>query len=598
MGTAGSRGAAGGRFVLTAIPGVRRDTVALLKAVEKAAEAKSPASVIPFMDENAAVLDALKKPVTLDAPGVPLVDVLREIERQIGIAVNNDLRAFAEAGIDPNRPVTLHCRDLRASDALGRIFGEAAWMCLGGSLLVTGREGHLSRLSYGVFDVHDLVGSEADWRDVDPLVDAINTTIHPTTWDVVGGPGSMSPLHMEEHTFLVVSQTQEVLEEIRTLLEWIREARRKRHPVLRLESPQRGAILRALDSESRWHFDKTPLDEALATIAAGAKVDIYFDHAALGEAGIKTTAPVSLPRGRSTARAALRRILSLYNLTYFIEYGGLMVTTNETLGQRLDIAVYDLNDFVEPERAWGDSECLIDCLCQTVDPTLWDMVGGPGSMQSLSVCAQTFLVVRHTAEHLDTVAALFDAFRKVDAGRADTVILESKEDARVRKALERRLAWSFDKTPLAKAAAKIAADLGVEVYVDRSGLKRAGIDPDAVAVSIPCRTFDAPDALTQLLRPQKLGFAVEDASLVITTEELARRPRRIAVYRVPGLPADPWDVSVEIVENIAPETWDTAGGFGGISPIVFPDGDAALVVSNADPVLFEVERFLEKGRGR
>ena len=141
-------------------------------------------------------------------------------------------------------------RDLRASDALGRIFGEAAWMCLGGSLLVTGREGHLSRLSYGVFDVHDLVGSEADWRDVDPLVDAINTTIHPTTWDVVGGPGSMSPLHMEEHTFLVVSQTQEVLEEIRTLLEWIREARRKRHPVLRLESPQRGAILRALDSES------------------------------------------------------------------------------------------------------------------------------------------------------------------------------------------------------------------------------------------------------------------------------------------------------------------------------------------------------------
>lgn len=60
-------------------------------------------------------------------------------------------------------------------------------------------------------------GAQADF---DSLIELIQTTIQPTTWDNVGGPGSIAPF--ETNLSLVVSQTQEVHEEIRELLEQLR----------------------------------------------------------------------------------------------------------------------------------------------------------------------------------------------------------------------------------------------------------------------------------------------------------------------------------------------------------------------------------------
>ncbi|NUQ62341.1 MAG: hypothetical protein HUU20_07625 [Pirellulales bacterium] len=56
--------------------------------------------------------------------------------------------------------------------------------------------------------------------DFDSLIELITTTIAPTTWDEVGGPGSIAPF--ETNLSLVISQTQEVHEEIADLLEQLR----------------------------------------------------------------------------------------------------------------------------------------------------------------------------------------------------------------------------------------------------------------------------------------------------------------------------------------------------------------------------------------
>jgi len=56
--------------------------------------------------------------------------------------------------------------------------------------------------------------------DFDSLTDLITSTIQPTTWDAVGGPGSIAGF--ETNLSLVVSQTQEVHEEIVDLLEQLR----------------------------------------------------------------------------------------------------------------------------------------------------------------------------------------------------------------------------------------------------------------------------------------------------------------------------------------------------------------------------------------
>ncbi len=60
-------------------------------------------------------------------------------------------------------------------------------------------------------------GAEADF---DSLIELITSTVKPTTWDEVGGPGSIA--QFETNLSLVVSQTQEVHEEIADLLDQLR----------------------------------------------------------------------------------------------------------------------------------------------------------------------------------------------------------------------------------------------------------------------------------------------------------------------------------------------------------------------------------------
>jgi general secretion pathway protein D len=56
--------------------------------------------------------------------------------------------------------------------------------------------------------------------DFDSLIELITSTVAPTTWDAVGGPGSIAPF--PTNLSLVISQTQEVHEQIADLLEQLR----------------------------------------------------------------------------------------------------------------------------------------------------------------------------------------------------------------------------------------------------------------------------------------------------------------------------------------------------------------------------------------
>ena len=50
----------------------------------------------------------------------------------------------------------------------------------------------------------------------------LGTTIQPTTWDDVGGPGSISPMQVGGNDVIVLSQTQDVHREIAELLKGMR----------------------------------------------------------------------------------------------------------------------------------------------------------------------------------------------------------------------------------------------------------------------------------------------------------------------------------------------------------------------------------------
>jgi len=77
-----------------------------------------------------------------------------------------------------------------------------------------------------VYDVADLVVCRDSkgqlWDDYDTLTDAIMTTVHPHSWDAVGGPGAIAGATYASAKVLVVSQTRDVHREIAEVLKKMR----------------------------------------------------------------------------------------------------------------------------------------------------------------------------------------------------------------------------------------------------------------------------------------------------------------------------------------------------------------------------------------
>ena len=71
-------------------------------------------------------------------------------------------------------------------------------------------------------DEHDVIS-----EDYDSLIDVITSTIKPTSWDDMGGPGSAVGESLGTAKVLVVSQTREAQDEIAKLLADIREVAKK-----------------------------------------------------------------------------------------------------------------------------------------------------------------------------------------------------------------------------------------------------------------------------------------------------------------------------------------------------------------------------------
>ena len=77
-----------------------------------------------------------------------------------------------------------------------------------------------------VYDVADLVTCRDEkgdlWEDHDSLIETITSTLKPTTWDSVGGPGSITSGTFNSAKVLVISQTDAVQDLVAGLLKKIR----------------------------------------------------------------------------------------------------------------------------------------------------------------------------------------------------------------------------------------------------------------------------------------------------------------------------------------------------------------------------------------
>jgi hypothetical protein len=202
------------------------------KATAKKPSNPVPNSMVPWRNVKA-IEDALAGPTEMVFVETPLQDVVDYLKERHRIEIKIDNKALSDVGIGTDSPVTIDVKGVSLRSALKLMLRELSltWTIQDEVLMITTPEEADNYLTTQLYDVADLVVCRDDhdqlWDDYDTLIDIITSTVKSTTWDDVGGAGSINGATIGTAKVLVVSQTREVHEHIADLLAKIREIAKK-----------------------------------------------------------------------------------------------------------------------------------------------------------------------------------------------------------------------------------------------------------------------------------------------------------------------------------------------------------------------------------
>lgn len=166
------------------------------------------------------VYEALDQTAPLDFEEQPLsefIDYLREVTK-LDIVI--DHKSLAEAGSGTDVPVTIQVKQVSYKSALKLLLDplDLTWVFRDGVVYITSKTEAENMLAIKIYNVRNLV-SESSSGEIDfrPLIRLVTCCVAPTTWDEVGGPGSIIEYRGPHICAIVVSQTREVHDEIASL---------------------------------------------------------------------------------------------------------------------------------------------------------------------------------------------------------------------------------------------------------------------------------------------------------------------------------------------------------------------------------------------
>jgi hypothetical protein len=365
------------------------------------------------------IREALKSPTEIDFVETPLTDAIRVLKQRHAIEIQLDDKALEELGIAADTPITRKVSGISLRSALRLMLRELGLTCVikDEVLLITSPEVAQSTefAKPTIYPVGDLVlprgstYSDSTMADFDSLIELIQNTVATDTWQDVGGPGSTE--RFEVNLSLVISQSQEVHEEIEQLLEELRRAARGETVAHAPESVR--AIQAALDAPVRVEFHETPLAEVTDRLAGDHKIQVQLDRRALEELGVAANTPVTRSLAGVTLRSALDLILKPLGLTHVVQDDVVLITAPEVAqsAEFLRTVIYpvaDLAVFRDPSSGeqWADYDSLIEIIQNTVATDTWQDVGGAGTIEPFEngralAISQTDEVHREVAQLLE-----------------------------------------------------------------------------------------------------------------------------------------------------------------------------------------------------
>ena len=123
--------------------------------------------------------------------------------------------------IGTDTPVTKNLKGVSLKSALRLILHELDLQCAihDGALLITTKEAAENMLVKRTYPVGDIMTAAGNSQpDLNALIEMIQCTIQPTTWEDVGGPGTVTAQSTGKAKVLVCTQSREVHGEIAELL--------------------------------------------------------------------------------------------------------------------------------------------------------------------------------------------------------------------------------------------------------------------------------------------------------------------------------------------------------------------------------------------
>ncbi|MGD0897158.1 MAG: DUF4974 domain-containing protein [Thermoguttaceae bacterium] len=182
------------------------------------------------------IVAALDSPTQILFNKAPLHDVIDHLKKYHHIEIQLDKKELEGLSLNEDTLVTKNLKGVSLRSALKLLLDEMGlkYVIENDALLITSptRAESEEFLTTTVYPVRDVLthyrNAEGDTTsaDFDSLIQTLTSTVQPKSWDLSGGQGAISPGPPGTDE-LIVSQTQEVHEQIRGLLAQLREARRR-----------------------------------------------------------------------------------------------------------------------------------------------------------------------------------------------------------------------------------------------------------------------------------------------------------------------------------------------------------------------------------
>lgn len=342
----------------------------------RAADAVQP----PWKPNEAKILAALDQKTELEFVDQPLSDVIDFLKERHGIEIQLDHNALTDEGVGSDVPVTKNIKGISLESALDLMLGDLklTYVVRDEVLLITSKAVAEHLLSTKTYPVADLVAREdgaALGDDYQSLIELITTSAGPTTWDEVGGPGSIQGFRSARA--IVISQTFAIHRQIERLLAGVRAVR------------QEQTVAAPKQAEAEVEDDETPYVKVYRLPAAWAST--HLRGAAGGgpaatphQAPAKQTPPAKENGGEKPVSKDIHPHFGMGGM------GGGMVRPQAA-----------------PTRAFPTADELSKAIPAVVAPESWDLSGGPGAIRA----AGNSLIVRQTRPVHREIARLLEELK-------------------------------------------------------------------------------------------------------------------------------------------------------------------------------------------